>query len=96
MNTTQHWRRWLASVERVAENGHHLSVHRGHKLDSSNGHDALDVSAAKQMTFTGTGEELRERLAQLEAPRRHRHYLRDQPLRFGTGAEGLRRDDGLR
>ena len=46
----------------------HLSIHRGHSLDISNGHDALvDVSAAKQMTFTGTREELRERLVQLEA-----------------------------
>ena len=46
----------------------HLSVHRGHNLDISNGHDPLvDVSAAKQMTFTGTREELRERLTQLEA-----------------------------
>ena len=36
--------------------------------DNSNGHDApVDVSAAKQRTFTGTREELRERLAQLEA-----------------------------
>ena len=44
------------------------SVHRGHNLDISNGHDALvDVSAAKQMTFTGTREELRVRLVQLEA-----------------------------
>ena len=59
---------WLASVERVAENVRHLSVHRGHNLDVSNGHDPLvDVSAAKQMTFTGTREELRERLTQLEA-----------------------------
>ena len=59
---------WLASVERVDENVRHLSVHRGHNLDVSNGHDALvDVSNAKQMTFTGTREELRERLAQLEA-----------------------------
>ena len=59
---------WLASVERVDENARHLSVHRGHNLDISNGHDALvDVSAAKQMTFTGTRGELRERLAQLEA-----------------------------
>jgi 5,10-methylenetetrahydromethanopterin reductase len=59
---------WLASVERVEENVRHLSVHRGHNLDISNGHDALvDVSAAKQMTFTGTREELRKRLAQLEA-----------------------------
>src|SRR6266853_5348523 len=59
---------WLASVERVDENVRHLSVHRGHNLDISNGHDALvDVSAAKQMTFTGTREQLRERLVQLEA-----------------------------
>ena len=59
---------WLASVERVRESVRHLSVHRGHNLDVSNGHDPLvDVSAAKQMTFTGTREELRERLTQLEA-----------------------------
>ena len=59
---------WLASVERVDAKFRHLSLHRGHNLDVSNGHDALvDVSAAKQMTFTGTREELRERLAQLEA-----------------------------
>ena len=59
---------WLASVERADQNVRHLSVHRGHSLDISNGHDALvDISAAKQMTFTGTREELRERLAQLEA-----------------------------
>ena len=60
---------WLASVERVDENVRHLSVHRGHNLEVSNGHDHLvDVSAAaKQITFTGTREELRERLTQLEA-----------------------------
>jgi 5,10-methylenetetrahydromethanopterin reductase len=59
---------WLASVERVDEKVRHLSMHRGHNLDVSNGHDALvGVSAAKKMTFTGTREELRERLAQLEA-----------------------------
>jgi 5,10-methylenetetrahydromethanopterin reductase len=59
---------WLASVEGMDENTRHLSVHRGHNLDISNGHDAIvDVSAAKQMTFTGTRHELRERLARLEA-----------------------------
>ena len=59
---------WLASVERVGEDVRHLSVHRGHNLDVSNGHDAVvDVSNAKQMTFTGTREALRERLAQFEA-----------------------------
>ena len=59
---------WLASVERVDEGVRHLSVHRGHNFAVANGHDQLvDVSAAKQMTFTGTREELRERLARLEA-----------------------------
>jgi 5,10-methylenetetrahydromethanopterin reductase len=59
---------WLASVERVDEGVRHLSVHRGHNLDVSNGHDALvDVSNAEQMTFTGTRAGLRERLAQFEA-----------------------------
>ena len=52
----------------MGENVRHLSVHRGHNLDVSNGHDWLvDVSAARQMTFTGTRDELRERLIQLEA-----------------------------
>jgi 5,10-methylenetetrahydromethanopterin reductase len=51
----------------VDEKIRHLSVHRGHNLEVSNGHDALvDISAAKQMTFTGTRDELRERLTQLE------------------------------
>ena len=59
---------WLASVEQIDEGVRHLSVHQGHTLDVSNGHDELvDVSAAKQMTLTGTREELRERIAQLEA-----------------------------
>ena len=59
---------WLASVERVDEKVRHLSVHRGHNFDVSNGHDqVVDVSGAKQMTFTGTREALRERLAQFEA-----------------------------
>ena len=59
---------WLASVERVDPAVRHLSVHRGHNLDVSNGHDQLvDVSNGKQMTFTGTRAELRQRLVQLEA-----------------------------
>jgi 5,10-methylenetetrahydromethanopterin reductase len=59
---------WLKSVERVDEKVRHLSIHRGHTVDVSNGHDELvDVSAAKKVSFTGTREELRERLAQLEA-----------------------------
>ena len=59
---------WLASVEREDAAVRHLSVHRGHNLDVSNGHDHLvDVSNARQTTFTGTRDELRERIARHEA-----------------------------
>jgi 5,10-methylenetetrahydromethanopterin reductase len=59
---------WLAIVEKVPEPIRHLSVHRGHNLDISNEHDQLvDVSIARQMTFTGTRDELRARLDALEA-----------------------------
>ncbi|MGI9410038.1 MAG: LLM class flavin-dependent oxidoreductase [Hyphomicrobiaceae bacterium] len=59
---------WMASVLNVPEAVRHLSVHRGHNLDVSNGHDHLvDVSAAKEVTFTGTRDELRARLDALEA-----------------------------
>jgi 5,10-methylenetetrahydromethanopterin reductase len=58
---------WLASAKLVPEHLRHLSVHRGHSIDVSNGHDQLvDVSAAKQMTFTGTRDELRSRLGAFE------------------------------
>ena len=59
---------WMASVEKVPEATRHLSVHRGHNLDVSNGHDQLvDVSRAKDVTFTGTRDELRSRLDALES-----------------------------
>ncbi len=59
---------WLASVEQVPEPVRHLSVHRGHTVDVSNGHDQLvNVSVAKEVTFTGTRDELRVRLEALEA-----------------------------
>ena len=59
---------WMASVQKVPEPIRHLSVHRGHNLDVSNGHDQLvDTSAAKDVTFTGTRDELRTRLDALEA-----------------------------
>jgi len=58
---------WLASANMVPEHLRHLSVHQGHTIDVSNGHDRLvDVSAAKQMTFTGTRDELRSRLGAFE------------------------------
>ena len=59
---------WLHSVMQVPEEIRHLEVNRGHNWDISNGHDALIPStAAEQMTFTGTPEDLRARLAKLEA-----------------------------
>jgi 5,10-methylenetetrahydromethanopterin reductase len=59
---------WLDSVMNVPKPIRHLAVNRGHSWDVSNGHDALiDTSAAEQMTFTGTAETLRARLAKLEA-----------------------------
>src|SRR6266702_2101409 len=36
-----HGEAWLASVERAVEKIRHLSIHRGHSLDISNGNDAL-------------------------------------------------------
>jgi len=55
---------WLKSIEQVPEHIRHLSVHRGHTLDVSNGHDHLvDIRAAKELTFTGTANELRDRLS---------------------------------
>lgn len=61
-------RAWLESVMKVPENIRHLAVNRGHNLDTSNGHDELiDASAAQQMTFTGSPDDLRARLAKLEA-----------------------------
>jgi 5,10-methylenetetrahydromethanopterin reductase len=59
---------WLDSVMKVPEQIRHLVVNRGHNWDVSNGHDELiDTAAAEQMTFTGTPEALRARLAKLEA-----------------------------
>lgn len=59
---------WLESVMKVPERVRHLAVNRGHNLDISNGHDHLiDTSGAQQMTFTGTPDDLRARLAKLEA-----------------------------
>jgi 5,10-methylenetetrahydromethanopterin reductase len=59
---------WLESVMQVPEPVRHLAVNRGHNWDISNGHDALiDTGAAEQMTFTGTPDALRARLAKLEA-----------------------------
>jgi 5,10-methylenetetrahydromethanopterin reductase len=59
---------WLDSVMQVPEAVRHLAANRGHNWDVSNGHDALvDTSAAEQMTFTGRPDDLRARLAKLEA-----------------------------
>ncbi len=77
---------WLESVMQVPEPIRHLAVNRGHKWDISNGHDALiDTSAAEQMTFTGTPEALRARLAKLEA-------AGATGVIFGTSGAGVERE----
>lgn len=59
---------WLESVERVPERVRHLSVHRGHALAIDNEHDAfIDLSLVRRVTFSGTRDELRARLAGFEA-----------------------------
>ena len=59
---------WLDRVMQVPEAIRHLAVNRGHNWDITNGFDELiDTSAAEQMTFTGTPEALRARIAKLEA-----------------------------
>lgn len=59
---------WLDSVMNEPERIRHLAVNRGHNLDISNGHDPLiDSIAAQEMTFTGSPDDLRARLAKLEA-----------------------------
>jgi 5,10-methylenetetrahydromethanopterin reductase len=58
---------WLAKVREVPEALRHLSVHRGHNLVIDSPQDELiDMSIAKRMSFTGTRDELRARLAELE------------------------------
>ena len=59
---------WLAKVREFPEAVRHLSVHRGHTLTIETAQDALvDISIAKQVSFTGTEDELRTRLEALEA-----------------------------
>ncbi|OAI42966.1 hypothetical protein AYO38_11085 [bacterium SCGC AG-212-C10] len=59
---------WLESVQKLPERVRHLSVHTGHTVDLSNGHDELvDTSIAPRVTFTGTRDQLRARLEALEA-----------------------------
>jgi 5,10-methylenetetrahydromethanopterin reductase len=61
-------RAWRESIERLPEATRHLGVHFGHCVEL-NEHDAacIDMTAAKQLSFTGTEDELRERLATMEA-----------------------------
>ena len=61
-------RAWRERIERLPEATRHLGVHFGHCVEL-NEHDAacVDMTAAKQLSFTGTSGELRERLATMEA-----------------------------
>lgn len=57
---------WLRSVEQLPEETRHLSVNQGHNQEISNGHDELvDPSLAAKTTFTGTREQLQNRLTEL-------------------------------
>ena len=59
---------WLRSVEELPESTRHLSVNRGHNQEISNGHDELiEPASAAETTFTGTREQLRVRLTELES-----------------------------
>ena len=59
---------WLAKVQELPENVRHLSVHRGHTLAIESPQDELiDMSIARQVSFTGTRDELRARIAAFEA-----------------------------
>ena len=59
---------WLAKVREVPEAVRHLSVHRGHTLVIESPQDELiDMGIARQVSFTGTRDELRARLTAFEA-----------------------------
>ena len=68
VNALPNGRAWRERVERLPEATRHLGVHFGHCVEL-NEHDAacVDMTAAKQLSFTGTADELRERLATMEA-----------------------------
>ena len=61
-------RAWRESVERVPAEMRHLEVHQGHCVDLSNDHDEqhMDWSRLKEMSFTGTADELAARLEDIE------------------------------
>jgi 5,10-methylenetetrahydromethanopterin reductase len=68
VDTLPNGRAWRERIERLPDATRHLAVHYGHCVEL-NEHDAacIDMTAAKQLSFTGTAEELRERLATMEA-----------------------------
>jgi 5,10-methylenetetrahydromethanopterin reductase len=77
---------WLASVQKLPERERMLSVHTGHTVDVSNDHDSLvGTSMAKQVTFTGTRDELRARIDDLVA-------RGATGMIFGTGGLDVPRD----
>jgi 5,10-methylenetetrahydromethanopterin reductase len=58
---------WLAKVRELPAEVRHLSVHRGHVLEIDSPQDELiDLRIAKQVSFTGTPDELRARLEAFE------------------------------
>jgi 5,10-methylenetetrahydromethanopterin reductase len=61
-------RAWRERIEGLPKTTRHLALHFGHCVEL-NEHDAawIDMIAAKQLSFTGTADELRERIATMEA-----------------------------
>jgi 5,10-methylenetetrahydromethanopterin reductase len=58
---------WLAKVRELPHELRHLSVHRGHLLVIDSPQDELiDMNIARQVSFTGTRDELRARLEGFE------------------------------
>ena len=59
---------WAASIEAVPEEERHLEIHRGHLVEL-NEHDrkALNPEEMSPAQLTGTPDQVRERLARLEA-----------------------------
>ena len=59
---------WYDSIMKVPAEIRHLEANRGHNWDIASRHDELvDTSEAERMSFTGSPEALRARIARLEA-----------------------------
>ena len=86
VDTLPNGQAWRERLKRLPEATRHLAVHFGHCVEQ-NEHDAacIDMTAAKQLSFTGTAGELRERLVTMEAQG-------PTEVMFGTMGADVRRE----